>query len=152
MRIQISGWRVFLRAGEAYHRCARQAVAKGRTAFTPTILYNLIAMAIEKYIMAFLMYHGDLAQNHTMADLAEAFERHAGLQPELRRELLFLDRFQEICDQDRFHCQPPAGAELERMFRAVGQLEEFVRPRLAGPAIPRNGRDGAAREEFPCPH
>ncbi|MCI5211179.1 MAG: hypothetical protein D3910_20885, partial [Candidatus Electrothrix sp. ATG2] len=61
----IRGWEEFLRDGEGYLRTATAAYTKKNGIFTSEILYNLIAMAIEKFIMAALMRHGAMPYNHT---------------------------------------------------------------------------------------
>ena len=99
----IEGWEDFLHEGEAYLKTAGGAQAKGRQAFTPEILYNIIAMAIEKFVMAALMKYGALPYNHTMGDLVEAMEEtFPGALGEIKDKLLALDRYQEICDVDAF--------------------------------------------------
>ena len=71
-REPITGWQEFLEEGNQFLATAVNAHAKSKKAFTPEILYNLVAMAIEKLIMALLMKSGNLPYNHTMHDLVEA--------------------------------------------------------------------------------
>ncbi|MBU0908572.1 MAG: hypothetical protein KJ717_03325, partial [Proteobacteria bacterium] len=72
----IKGWEEYLLEGRQYLNTATRAFAEGRSAFTPEILYNVIAMAIEKMVMGALMEQGKLPYNHTMRDLVEAMEEH----------------------------------------------------------------------------
>ena len=124
--IRIEDWRQYLKEGDDYLRAAENGGRKRPEVFTPEILYNLMAMAIEKHIMGYLMFHGDLAENHTMADLVTALERHAGPQPSLREELLFLDAFQSLCDLDTFSHRPPERRELGRILATARRLRDFV--------------------------
>jgi hypothetical protein len=126
--LPISGWEEFLQEGEAYLKTGHGAHARGKKAFTPEILYNIIAMAIEKLVMAALMQRGALPYNHTMGDLVEAMEtvfpaEIAGL----KVQLLDLDRYQEICDIDAFKIRPPTPAEIPSMLALAEDLRQLVR-------------------------
>jgi hypothetical protein len=133
----ISGWEEFLREGEAYLKTGHGAHARRKKAFTPEILYNIIAMAIEKLAMAALMRRGALPYNHTMADLVEALEWVAPAEiAELKAELLGLDRYQEICDVDAFKIRPPGPEEIPAMLALAEELRQLVH-RLIGES-PRN--------------
>ena len=130
--IRIDGYRDFFREGEQFLAAALGAHRKGKASFTPEILYNLTAMAVEKYLMAFLMSRGRLAENHTMADLLRNVEETAGpLDRELAAGLLHLDSFQEICQLDTYRRTPPLPTEIPRIL-AIGEMVRlFVTPRLA---------------------
>lgn len=139
MRIQplhelrpITGWEEFFRHGEEYLNAATGAHRKGVQTFTPEILYNLIAMAIEKFIMAALLRHGELPYNHTMADLVEAMEHTfpGSKMTELGKELLQLDQYQDICDLDGFKIIPPRPDEIPAMLELAGTLQSLVQKEL----------------------
>ena len=129
-RIQISDWRQYLKEGEQYLCTAVGAAERRSDVFTPEILYNITAMAIEKLIMGYLMSRGDLADNHTMGDLLDAVERNAGPQPELAAKLRFLDGYQEICDIDTFRHDAPDLSDIPEIL-AIGQMvKDFVDERV----------------------
>lgn len=128
--VQIDNWQDYLRDGEQFLRAAAGAHAKGKKAFTPEVLYNLTAMAIEKYIMAFLMTRGDLAENHTMADLAFALERHTGPLPDLRQKLHHLDSFQDICDLDNSHYIQPTREQVAVIIDTGKDVQRLLTPFL----------------------
>ena len=124
--VQLDDWRQFMKEGDDYLNTALRAAAKRREVFTAEILYNLAAMAIEKHLMALLMFHGDLADNHTMRDLIHSTERHLSLEPGLKERLLFLDAFQEICDQESYRRTPPDEAELAVVLQTAEEIQNFV--------------------------
>lgn len=128
--IQLKYWQEFAKDGDGYLCTALKAAAKRREVFTPEILYNLAAMAIEKHFMALLMFHGDLADNHTMADLIHSVERHLTLEQNLKERLIFLDAFQEICDQDNIRRRPPNETELKAILATAREVRDFVGERL----------------------
>lgn len=123
----IQGWEEFLEDGNEYLRTAKGGFANRKKIFTNTILYNIIAMAIEKFVMAALMRHGALPYNHTMADLVESMEEtFPGALTEIRDGLLRLDSYQDICDPYEFTMVEPAMDEIPRMLDLAEKLQQLV--------------------------
>lgn len=123
----IEDWDMYLRDGDAYLRTGIAAHAKGKKAFTPEILYNIVAMAIEKFVMAALMQRGALPYNHTMGDLVESMEEvFPNAMGDLKDKLLDLDRYQEICDVDAFTIIPPTTEEIPNMLALAVRMQELV--------------------------
>jgi hypothetical protein len=118
--IQIDNWRDYRRDGEQFLHTATEAHNKKKKAFSTDTLYNVTCMAIEKMIMAFLMKNGDLAENHTMADLLRALQLHLGDIPDLAEKLMYLDTFQEICSLDNFTIHNPSEEDVVKML-AIGE-------------------------------
>lgn len=128
----IKGWEEFLEDGKAYLTTATAAHRKNNQVFTPEILYNLIAMAIEKFVMAALMQHGTMPYNHTMIDLVEAMEQtFPGKIKELRKGLLEMDTYQDICDLDGFKIIPPEPEKIPEMLELAEQMHTLVTQELA---------------------
>ena len=120
----IQGWEEFRRDGTAFLKTAVAAHAKRKSAFTPEILYNLIAMAIEKFVMAALMRQGTMPYNHTMKDLVEAMEgTFPGAMAGIREGLLEFDSFQDICDLDGFRILPPGMERIPTMLDLAGKMQ-----------------------------
>lgn len=128
--IAIDNWQEYRRDGEQFLRTALRAHAKHSRAFSPDTLYNLTAMAIEKYIMALLMRRGDLAENHTMRDLTWALERHLGPLPQLREKLAFLDSFQDICDLHQGNVIPVNPDQVATILSIGREVAALLAPLL----------------------
>jgi len=128
--IQIEDYRKYVREGEQYLRTAVTAAARRKDVFTPEILYNLTAIAIEKFLMGFLMYHGTLADNHTMQDLSNAVEAIAGRQETLAGQLRYLDSFQEICDMDTYNRKAPEPGDIPKILGIGKDVKRFVLSRI----------------------
>lgn len=126
--IAIHGWQEFYRDGHAFLEAARGGHDRRQEVFTPDILYNLVAMAVEKFIMAALMSQGAMPYNHTMADLVHAMDRtFPGKMKNLREGLLSLDQYQQICDLDGYTIQPPEMDEIPRMIDLADEVRKLVR-------------------------
>lgn len=126
--ISIDDWEQYLDDGKRFLATAVAANEKQKRGFTPEVIYNLVAMAIEKYIMAFLMKNGDLAENHTMEDLTTALERHLGPLPDLRSKMLFLDSFQDICDLQEFVCTTPTSKQIVHIIEIGIGVKQLLLP------------------------
>lgn len=127
----VTGWEEYFRHGEGFLNTAAQAQRKSVQAFTPEILYNLIAMAIEKFVMAALMRHGELPYNHTMADLVAAMEQvFPGKMGEIGDGLLKMDQYQDICSLDGFKISPPMMEEIPAMLELAERLRQLVQEQL----------------------
>lgn len=130
MLVQITDWRNYYHDGEKFLRTATTGQSNRPEIFTPEILYNIIAMAIEKFIMGFLMYNGDLADNHTMADMIHSMERHLQLPPALASDLLQLDSFQEICSLDNYSYITPTRNQIDEMLAVARETQRFIACRI----------------------
>ena len=137
----IDDWAQYRLEGEQFLRLAEQAHHRQKKAFTPTILYNLVTMAIEKLVMAALMRCGRLPDNHTLHDLVAALERWL---PEtvrgLAEPLCQLDSFQDICDPYAGTITSPSAGEVESMLILARKLEE----RLAVDTVVLSGEHGGS--------
>ena len=107
-------WQEFMTEGDAYLKTATGG-AKRPGIFTPEILYNLLAMAIEKHFMAALVFKGTLADNHTFTDLINSAKDICPLSEAVAEELLALEVYQNICpvfdgyNRDPFPVEKVAG-------------------------------------------
>ncbi|MCI5129041.1 MAG: hypothetical protein D3907_11205 [Candidatus Electrothrix sp. AUS3] len=127
----VRDWEEFLRDGEGFLRTATAAYTKKNRIFTSEILYNLIAMAIEKFIMAALMRHGAMPYNHTMQDLVAAMEdTFPGKMTKLGEGLLELDKYQDICDLDGFKIIPPESEKIPGMLALADQMHTLITEEL----------------------
>jgi len=134
--VQIDNWQDYRRDGEQFLHTAIEAHKKKRKAFSADTLYNVTCMAIEKLIMAFLMKKGDLAENHTMADLLRALQQHMGDIPELADKLIYLDSFQEICSLDNFIIHSPSEEDVNKMLSIGEEVRELLSPHLYDTTAP----------------
>jgi HEPN domain-containing protein len=122
----IADWQLYRQHGEQFLRTAQGAFAKDDGRFTAEAIYNICAMAMEKLVMAFLMRRGDLAENHTMADLLRALHRHIQVPATLAEGFVFIDDFQRICDLDTQVRRRPSHDQLARMLATAAALAAFL--------------------------
>ncbi len=128
----IGGWQDFLKEGNQFLATASNGYARRQQVFTAEILYNLVGLAIEKWIMALLMESGNLPYNHTMHDLVESMEEflpgHLG---DLGKGLRALDGYQEICDIDSYTITPPTMDEVAKMLELATEVQTITMDKIA---------------------
>jgi len=123
----IKGWEEYLREGNQFLATANNAYTQRKEPFTTPILYNLVAMAIEKLIMALLMKNGKLPYNHTMHDLVEAIDEFLPGELEgLGAELKAWDGFQDICDIESYSITPPTMGQIGGMLTLALEVQARV--------------------------
>lgn len=116
-------WRAFQTEGLGYLDTVKRATEKKSKIFSPPIRYNLLAMAVEKMMMAVLMANGTLADNHTFSDLVECMQRVAPLEGDLVDELLHYQSYQEICSPyDGYSRKTLDDAVIMKMIGMVERL------------------------------
>lgn len=124
-------WSEFMTEGDAYLKTARGG-QKRPGVFTPEILYNLLAMAIEKHIMAALIFKGTLADNHTFTDMIHSARELCPLDDELIEKLIELESYQEICPVfDGYNRKEFPPAKVPVMVAAAEQVQQWSKQLIA---------------------
>jgi hypothetical protein len=95
----------------------------GKSKFGTQILYNLLSMSMESYIMAVLIYKKCLPDNHTYTDLIEGLERVMKLDAGLKERILKYESIQSICSVDKFSIQEPTLEQIDDLRGAVEEIK-----------------------------
>jgi hypothetical protein len=119
-------WELWLSNGEAYEKAIGGRSGKP-SPFMPAIQYNLVALALESYVMAMVHYHGSLPENHTFTDLVRAWETVAPLDPGIKATILKYEDMQSICSLDNYHRFEPSQRDVLALQAAVATLGEIVK-------------------------
>ncbi len=124
-------WAEFMADGDAYLKTARGG-QKRPGVFTPEILYNLLAMAIEKHIMAALIFKGTLADNHTFTDMIHSARELCPLGDALIEKLIALESYQEICPVfDGYNRKEFPTEEVSGMVAAAEEVQLWSKQLIA---------------------
>ena len=124
-------WSEFMNEGDAYLKTATGG-AKRPKIFSPEILYNLLAMAIEKHVMAALIFKGTLADNHTFTDLIISAERVCPLSESVIATLKDLEVYQNICPVfDGYNRDPFPVEKVEGMIDVANSIQSWSKDLIA---------------------
>jgi hypothetical protein len=107
--------------------------AEGKNIFTPVIIYNMSAMAIEKLLMGVLILHGDLPYSHTLGGMADFAKNIVGLDDKLVNDMSIMGEMQMICSEDKISFKEPASEDIsffiDVMKRIHNHTESFINSR-----------------------
>lgn len=82
----------FISDAESYYKTALGGV-KRKAVFTNEILYNIISMSIEKYMMGFLTSKNELPPCHTLGNMIKEVKRHVSVSDSLVKKWTILISF-----------------------------------------------------------
>ena len=107
-------WQTFLKEAQQYLDAGRGKEGKP-SRLSSDIRYNLLSLSIEKSCMAILLYHNDLADNHTFIDLLRSIAPYVQISGEIHDELAALEQVQSICNLYEYHREKPSEEVVERL-------------------------------------
>lgn len=125
----LTGWKDFYEEGKQYNSLVKGALKKPEK-FTPEIIYNIAAMAIEKYFMAYFIKGSILPPNHTLLDLVDYMKQHEELPEDLEKRLLYMNDFQEICSIEHYERKTPSLIDLAYFSETVDQVFLYIESRI----------------------
>ena len=112
-------WKTWLRSGDQYLKASGSSQ---KMRFDTDIVYNLLGMALEGYVMAILDANNSLPENHTFTDLMDALETVCPVSPTLRESILKYESLQSICAVDKYSRQKPTADAVNELREAVQQI------------------------------
>ncbi|HOV14929.1 MAG TPA: hypothetical protein PK771_11635 [Spirochaetota bacterium] len=118
-------WKIFAEEGEDFYN----AVVKGQNnkkIFTPTILYSLSYLAIQKYAMAFLIYNKTMPDIRSLKSTLDEVKKIIEIPNQLYNSVIFLDEFQEICVMDNYSRKIPDEDDIPLIIDALTEIKDFV--------------------------
>lgn len=122
-------WAEFYDQGVQYMHTAERSVIHPEK-FTPLIIYNLAAIAIEKLIMGVCLRHGTLPFCHTLAGMADFVQSVITMDEKLFNDMKLMDTMQQICSEDQLFCDDPAREDvpffIDVMKRIFIQTELYL--------------------------
>jgi hypothetical protein len=114
-------WKMWLPQGDQYLKAG--SPKNGKSKFGTDILYNLLSMSLESYIMAILDYKKNLPDNHTYTDLVNGLERVMPLDPSLKHQILKYESIQSICSVDKYSIKLPTEDEINDLRDAIMKIK-----------------------------
>lgn len=119
----------FISQANAYYKTALGGVNR-KNIFTNEILYNIISMSIEKYLMGFLMSRNQLATGHTLTTMILDVKKYITVPESLEKRMDYFDRLQFICTFAFFKQEPITDKDIVDMIQVLKEIRELVQPNL----------------------
>ncbi len=110
-------WEFWLKEGDQYLKASKPEAKSNR--FGTQIVYNLLSMSLEKYIMAILDFNKSLPDNHTYTDLFNALDTVISIDSGLKNRILQYESIQSICSVDKFEINDPTEEQISDLKEAL---------------------------------
>ncbi|MFI3288703.1 MAG: hypothetical protein R3Y66_01050 [Rikenellaceae bacterium] len=99
--------------------------------FDNDLLYNMIAICFEKFMIAWLAHHDSIATSHLPLMLyREVNDFEPDLSLSLRKTAVLVGSFEGICSIDDFGYRTPDNPQIDRMIEGLNELKDLVTERL----------------------
>jgi hypothetical protein len=124
-------WTEFMAEGDAYLKTGTGGALRPKV-FSPEILYNVLAMAMEKHIMAVLIFKETLADNHTFTDLINSCKTVCPIPGSIAMRMLDLESYQNICPVfDGYNREPFPVEKVQGMIDVAGSVQTWAKAQIA---------------------
>lgn len=124
MEKEKTNWVTWLVKGDQYLTAGTPKSDKSK--FGTDILYNLLSMSLESYIMAILDYKQNLPDNHTYTDLIYGLERVMPIDKDLKLRILKYESIQSICSVDKFSITLPSVEDINDLRGAIVEIKDLA--------------------------
>jgi len=115
----------FLSEARDYHKMIAGGM-KRKKVFTNEILYNLMAMSIEKYIMGFLTQRNRLPQCHTLKNMVEELKTLVPVGDDMVQKMYYFDSVQMICSLVAYNRSAISDGDISDMAVLLDDLRQLV--------------------------
>jgi hypothetical protein len=105
---------------KAYHRRALRFAAIGKSV---ELIFNVAAIALERYLVALCDWHGTEPMNHNFVCLMNAVDKVMDVPHSLSKEIRALDMIFGICALDEtYHHGKPTAADTGKVLRLCDEV------------------------------
>lgn len=118
----------FWKAGEKYFNGIKQGRINSPEIFNSEIIYNMLAMSMEKFLFSFLVYNNNLQDYKSFFDLIDSVSSIKKIPPPMYSKLIRFDKLldnYEVCDA----VQSNKGTDgfIDEMMLLVEDVAEFCK-------------------------
>ena len=123
---------------EGYLRVAQAGLARPEK-FSAETLFQLVALAIEGFWLAYLTEEGTVPSHHGFRDLIKAAEAVRPVPTDLANAVRSLDRYQSLCAWIPVDPRKPVREEIPGLIDTACKVASFTagryQPRLSEPKL-----------------
>ncbi len=99
--------------------------------FDNDLLYHMVAICFEKFMIAWLAHHNMIATSHLPLMLyRELSPFEPQLSISLRKTAILIGSFEGICSIEDFGYKTPDNIQMENMIEGLNELKSLVSERL----------------------
>lgn len=109
--------------GKCYQRRAEQFARKGHHF---NLIFNIAAIALERYLVALCDWYGIMPQNHNYTCLMDTLEEFMKFPPALNEEVRSLDLIFGICSLENYHHGIPESSDANRILSICNEVRQLI--------------------------
>ncbi len=118
--------------GESYLKSAKRSYQATERRFDNDLLYNIISISFEQFMVGLLAHHDWIASSHLPLMLyREALDFEPNLGAEIKQTAILIGSFEGICSIEDFGYKTPTDDEIKRMIDGLEVLEKFIAERVS---------------------
>ncbi|MFI3266356.1 MAG: hypothetical protein R3Y15_04305 [Rikenellaceae bacterium] len=116
---------------ESYLKSAKSIFSTENRRFDNDLLYNLISICFEKFMVGLLAHHDWIATSHLPLMLyREAVKYEPELGESIRKTAILIGSFEGICSIEDFGYKTPTDEQIEKMLSGLEEVREFIAQRV----------------------
>jgi hypothetical protein len=123
----------FVEAGNSYLQTAQRGRQRG-SVFTGNMIYHILCLSIEKYLMAIFCLHRAIPEHHTLSHMAREATAFTKMPEDLIARIEAMDNVLNLCDPAAPLQASLSDSQLQSMLQVGEKLRELVQnylPRAA---------------------
>jgi hypothetical protein len=110
---------------EGYLRAARGGLGRPEK-FNAQSLFQLTALAVEGFWLAWLTERDAVPSHHAFRDLVRAAETLGPLPADLKKQVLVLDQYQKLCDWIPLEPRQPEMEDIAGLLETAARVAAFT--------------------------
>lgn len=109
-------------SAKGFHNRAKQFLHEGQSS---SVIFNVAAVAIERYLVALCDLHGAEPRNHNYICLMDAVEKIIDVPLELNKEIRSLDLIFGICSLENYYHGSPNESDSNRALSICNEVQKL---------------------------
>ncbi len=117
--------------GKNYLKSAKATFYSPTRRFDNDLLYNIISISFEQFMVGLLAHHDWIASSHLpMMLYREALDYEPEMGDSIKQTAILIGSFEGICSIDDFGYKTPTDEQIEKMILGLEELENYITLRV----------------------
>ena len=121
----ISNWDDHITAGRKYSKTARNGLSRPAV-FNNELVFQLAAMAIERFIVGLTQYHHRMPVDHTLSGLVAELIPVCPLSTDLADRIKGIEIVDDMCSLSPAIRIPPGKTAVQEILAVCHEVQDFV--------------------------
>lgn len=119
-------WDFYYNEGCGFYKTAINSYGKSVKAFNNELLYNIISMSMERFLISLLLFNKKMPLSETISGLIRELKDVVEWPAEFVSEVRWLNKFLHLCSLDPTPMKIPNDEEMLRIMNIATEVKERV--------------------------